>query len=67
MADATNNDAPFYILISENRNKTLQDAFSTIIENDDYLYIIPLHPEVSDRNVTVNYNNILEWEVPYAN
>ncbi|MBU5469177.1 DUF58 domain-containing protein [Falcatimonas sp. MSJ-15] len=67
MADASNNDAPFYILISENRNKTLQDAFSTIIENDDYLYIIPLHPEVSDRNVTVNYNNILEWEVPYAN
>ena len=67
ISDSDNSDTPFYILISESRNTAVQDAFASVINEDDYLYIIPLHPEVSDRNVTVNYSNILEWEVPYAN
>lgn len=59
-------ESPYYILISSNKSQRIQNAFARIINDNDYLYIIPYHPEVNDINTPLSLSNTLDWSVPYG-
>lgn len=60
------NEKPYYVLISSSRSLRLQEAFGKVINDDDYLYIIPFHPELTTATTPVSLSNTLDWSVPYG-